>query len=295
MTRLRSQSGLTLPEVLMATALMLIVLGATLTSLGEFATTTRATEEANDSQQRARQSMNQLVRELRNHAVSNERAPEGIALAEPYDLVFETVGHYRPDGTRNGANIQRIRYCLGDPPFAEGELWAQVQTWTTATPPPLPATTHCPDPTWPQKRVVAEDVVNRAGGPSRPLFTYDSAVPSEVRRVQVSLFVDMTPGRGAGETHLESGVFLRNANHPPVASFTARVLGSGTVVLNASGSSDPEGQKLTYAWKVNGSPLAVTSPTVDHTPSGSGTITVALTVTDPGGLYATAQQAVTVP
>ncbi|MDQ3936074.1 MAG: PKD domain-containing protein [Actinomycetota bacterium] len=290
---LRSEAGITLPEVLLAAVLMLLVLGATLTSLSEFATTSRATEEVNDSQQRARQSIDQLVRELRNHAVANTNAPEGIAVAEPYDLVFETVGHERPTDTSNSANIERIRYCLGEAPFAEGELWAQVQTWTSATAPPLPSTADCPDPDWPARRLVAEDVVNRSGG-ARPLFTYDSTVPAEVRRVQVSLYIDMTPGRGAGETHLQSGVFLRNANHPPVASFTARVLGSGVVVLNATGSSDPEGQRLAYAWRVNGAALSATSATVDYTPSSPGTLSVTLTVTDPGGLYASTTEAVTV-
>lgn len=295
MNRLRAEDGMTLMELLMASTLMLIVLGATLTSLNTFAGNTRASEEMNDSQQRARQSMNQLVRELRNHAVANTNAPEGIAVAEPYDLVFETVGHNRPGETSNTANIERIRYCLGDPPFADGQLWVQVQTWTTATPPAMPSTTHCPDPTWPKRRVVAEDVVNRLGGRDRPLFTYDAAVASEVRRVQASLFVDTTPGTGTGETHLQSGVFLRNANHPPVAAFTVRVTGGGLVVLNATGSRDAEGQRLSYAWKVNGTAIPATSATVDYTPSASGPHTIALTVTDPGGLYGTSQQTVSVP
>jgi type II secretory pathway pseudopilin PulG len=290
-----SERGLTLIELLVGATLMLVVLAATLSTMDRFTGTTRRTELQNDSQELARQGMTQLARELRNHAVANTAAPEGIALAHKYDLVFETVGRDRPAGTSNTANVERIRYCLDTDRPSSSTLYAQVQRWTTATPPPVPSTLSCPAPDWGNRRVVAQNVVNMHGGLDRAVFTYDSAVPSAVRRVSMTLYVDTTPGQLPKETRLQSGIFLRNANHAPSASFAATVTGGGTVVLNATGSTDPEGERLSYAWKADGVALPGSSATLDYTPASGGSHTVELRVTDPGGLYGTQTQTVVVP
>lgn len=288
----RGESGFTLIELLIATSLMLVILMATFGSLDRFTTTTRVSSDQNDSQQQARQAMSQLTRELRNHAVANTQAPEGIAVAEPFDLVFETVGQTRPTGSANTANVQRIRYCLdGGTPAT---LWAQTQTWTSAATPAVPETLSCPSTQWGGKRVVAEDVVNRLNA-SRPVFTYDAATAAAVRRVEVALFVDTTLARAPKETHLQSAIFLRNANRAPTAAFTAHVTGSGRTLLNGTGSSDPEDERLRYAWKVDGVAIAPTSETVDHGGLAPGNHTVQLMVSDPGGLHGSVTQTVTVP
>lgn len=295
MTRARGQAGFTAVELLMATALMLLVLGATLTTLDNFATSTRKTEDQNDAQQRARQAMSQLARELRNHAVANTAAPEGIAVASPYELIFETVGAKRPSGSANTANVERVRYCL-DSFNAEGaRLWTQRQAWTSAGAPPVPSATGCPSVVWGPAKMVAQNVVNRVGDANRPVFTYDSAVVSEVRRVDVSLYVDTTLGRDPKETRLESGIFLRNANHAPVPSFTSSVTGNGQLMLDATRSTDAEGERLLYAWKIDGAPIPPATELVDYSGVSSGTHTVELRVTDPGGLFGTTQRTVVIP
>lgn len=291
---LRDESGLTLTEVLLASVMMIVVLTATLGAFESFTRNTRTNEEQNDSQQLARQAMGQLARELRNHAVANTAAPEGIALATPFDLVFETVGRDRPSVTQNQANIERIRYCLNSEDPARAVLYAQVQKWTTTNPPDMPSTSSCPALGWEGTRIVAENVTNRIGGADRAVFAYDATVPAEVRRVSMTLFVDTTPTREPKETRLDSGIFLRNANHSPTSSFTTYVNGSGLVVLNGSASSDPERERLSYAWKVDGTPLPSTAPTVDWRPSVPGAYTVELRVTDPGGLFGISTQTVTV-
>ncbi|HEX8742897.1 MAG TPA: prepilin-type N-terminal cleavage/methylation domain-containing protein [Thermoleophilaceae bacterium] len=293
MIRLPDERGITLVELLIATALMLVILTATLSSMDSFGHTTRVSADQNDSQQQARQAMGQLARELRNHAVANSQAPEGIALAQPYDLVFETVGANRPAGSANSSNVQRIRYCLDGPPPAK--LWAQTQSWTTAAPPPVPSTFACPSSQWATQRVVAQQVVNRVNGATRPVFTYDAATAAEVRRVEVTLFVDTTPYRDPKETRLESAIFLRNANHAPAASFTATVSGGGVLVLNGTPSSDREGEYLRFAWRIDGSAIAPASETVDWPGLAPGSHDVELTVTDPGGLSGTLKQTVVVP
>jgi hypothetical protein len=292
-SRLRGERGFTTMELLLASSLMLVILGATLTSLDGFGETSRVSAAQNDSQQQARQAIGQLARELRNHAVANTQAPEGIAVASPYDLVFETVGGTRPAGTSNAANVERIRYCLdGGTPAT---LWAQTQSWTSATPPPVPSTVGCPSSAWATRRVVAQDLVNRLGPLERPIFSYDAATTASVRRVEMTLYVDTTPGRKPKETQLQSAIFLRNANHAPVAAFSATVTGGGLTILNATASSDSEGERLRYSWKVDGAAIAPTSETVDHAGLASGSHTIELTVTDPGGLFHTERQTVVVP
>ena len=287
----RDESGFSLVELLIATSLMLVILIATFNSLDRFTITTRISSDQNDSQQQARQAMSQLTRELRNHAVANTQAPEGIAVASPFDLVFETVGQKRPAGSANTANVQRIRYCLdGGTP---AKLWAQTQTWTSAATPAVPETVTCPSTQWGTKRIVAEDVVNRLNA-NRPVFTYDAATAAQVRRVEVSLFVDTTLTRLPKETRLQSAIFLRNANHAPTAAFTAAVTGSGRTLLNGTSSTDPEGERLRYAWKIDGVAIAPTSETVDWSGLTPGAHSVQLTVADPGGLFGTVTNTVTV-
>lgn len=296
MRRLRcDEGGFTITEVLLATVMMTVVLLATLGLFDSFNRTTRTNEAQNDSQEQARRSMGQLARELRNHAVANTAAPEGIALATPYDLVFETVGRDRPAATSNSANIERIRYCLDVTNPADSDLYAQHQRWTTASPPAMPPTDKCPAFGWDKTRKVAESITNRIGGANRPVFTYDAAVAAQVRRVAMTLYIDTEPATAPKETRLDSGIFLRNANHAPTAAFTTWVNGSGRVVLNGTASTDPERERLLYSWKAEGTELDSATGTVEWTPPGSGTYTIELRVSDPGGLFGVKQQTVTVP
>ena len=69
-----------------------------------------------------------------------------------------------------------------------------------------------------------------------------------------------------------------------------------TVTLDGSGSSDPDGDALTYAWTA---PVGVTLSATDianptFTPTSAGTYNFTLTVTDEEGLYATDDVVITV-
>jgi hypothetical protein len=74
------------------------------------------------------------------------------------------------------------------------------------------------------------------------------------------------------------------ANAGPDQNVTATG-GSTTVTLNGSGSSDPDGEALTYGWRENGNPIASgASPSLTL---ATGTHTITLTVTDSYGATAT--------
>ncbi len=75
------------------------------------------------------------------------------------------------------------------------------------------------------------------------------------------------------------------ANQPPGASFTANPSAAAVgaqIAFNASGSSDPDGSIVSYAWRF-GDGASGAGVTTNHSYAASGTYTVTLTVTDNGG------------
>lgn len=83
---------------------------------------------------------------------------------------------------------------------------------------------------------------------------------------------------------------------PPIAVAGGPYIGTESVAitLNGSGSSDPDGDPLTYQWTFgDGSPTA-TGAIVSHTYVDNGSYTATLTVTDGRGGSATAQATVTI-
>lgn len=303
--RLASEGGFSLVEVLVAMGLMILILGATLTSFNAFEKTNRTNQLQNDNQEKVRSAMDQIARELRNHATPTPESPVGIEKADSYDLVFQTVGGSKPAGSQNVRNVRRVRYCLDTTDPANGKLYFQFQTWTTANPPAVRATASCPDPDWGNQRVLADQITNRINGQDRPAFMANSATTADITRMRFELYVDINPGAGTdqpvdrpGEARLTSGVFFRNQNRAPVATFTGIPTASGQILLNASASSDPDGDRLTYIWcagACNGTNEVGRGLTFAYFPGSRGVIAVGLKVTDTAGLGATATQDIDVP
>lgn len=296
------ERGISLPELLLSMVLMLIVLGATLTTFTNFESDSARAAARNESQDAVRRNVGQIARELRNLASPNATVPQAVERAGPFDLVFQTVDPVWPEGaSENAGNVRRMRYCLDS--GASAQMWMQWQTWTQSTPPVVPADTACPGGGWTGQQVVAQGVTNQARA-DRPVFTYNATDTTAISAVNVALFVDMDPLRPPGETRLRSGAFLRNQNRAPTAAFTVTAAAGGKVTLNGSPSSDPEGQPLTYVWMegvsdgVNGNVgsgerrlgagITCECPTnADAFPTQRlepGTYTLWLEVTDPGGL-----------
>ncbi len=70
-----------------------------------------------------------------------------------------------------------------------------------------------------------------------------------------------------------------HVNHDPTAAFTATTQGSLGVAVNASTSSDPDGDVLTYAWDFGDGGTA-TGVTATHTYASTTPKTISLTVSD---------------
>jgi len=298
-----SEAGFTLIELLVAMSISMVVLGATLDVFAGFDSNNRAVNVKNDSQAVARQSMDQLVRELRNAVSSGTPVPLPLEKSTPYDLIFQTVDHdLATAGGANTKKLKRVRYCLDNSNPSRERLWKQTQTWTTAVAPAAPSDTGCPNSAWNPwgaPRAVADRVVNTLGQ-SRPVWVFSympigSTAPSDIVGIQTSLFVNLEPTRPRSAAELTSAVRLRNANRAPKAAFTVTQQ-NGQVLLNASQSLDPEGQALAYQWSLNGT-VTPGATNLRHTYSGlpsGGSQTFTLTVTDPGGLSHQLRQSVTI-
>lgn len=267
-----------LTALLMACVLMIIVLGASLTTLESFTSVASDGNRRTAAQDSARSAVDRISASLRNLASPTPQQPEAVDVAGPADLVFKTVDPNGPNVGTNATNTKRVRYCL-DP--AARVLREQTQTWTTATAPPMPPAGACPAGGWQTTSVLASDIVN-AGF---PVFAYDATVRSAITAIHLELMVDTDLQKAPPATRLATGVFLRNQNRAPVATFTA-TRSSGRILLNGSGSADPEGQALTYTW-LDGSTVIGGGIVFNYTvPPGSSHV-LKLRVTDPGELTTT--------
>jgi type II secretory pathway pseudopilin PulG len=294
MTRLaREESGFTLVELLLASVLMLVILGATLTTLDTFGRNADVNNRQNDAQEEARRATERLARELRNLASPTDYDPKAIKRALGQDLIVQSVADTKPVGSLNARNTQFVRYCYDS---GTRQVIRQKKTWTTAVDPAFPTATGCSMSTtgWATYEVVAQNVVNGTG---RPLFTYNSTDLLRISEIHTSLYVDVNPGARPAETSLFTTVFLRNQNRAPVARFSA--VRSGTsIILNGSDSEDPEERALYYEWYKPGSP----SPTkigegiVYIYPAPAGNNTIFLRVKDQADLSNDApEQTVCIP
>jgi PKD repeat protein len=97
-----------------------------------------------------------------------------------------------------------------------------------------------------------------------------------------------------GKTATDSNaVTVNNVNDSPGASFTYSCSGLACT-FDGSGSSDPDGTIVSYAWAFGDGTMGSSGVTTSHTYASAGTYTVTLTVTDNGGATGTASQTVTV-
>jgi type II secretory pathway pseudopilin PulG len=238
---LRREDGMTLVEVLVVSVLMLIVLGSTLTAFNTFERKARDNQNLNEAQDSARRGLDLLARDLRNLASPTPLLPYAIDLFQPQDLIFQSEGKTKPAGSLNAQNTTRVRYCLDT---TKKILFRQIQTWTTAASPAIPAGACGAQAGWSSTLAVATDVTNGA----RPIFTYNAVDHDKITEVSAQLYVDTTPTRAPAEVNLQSSVYLRNQNRAPTASFSAVSMPGGGIFLNASESTDPEEKALTFEW-----------------------------------------------
>jgi prepilin-type N-terminal cleavage/methylation domain-containing protein len=288
---MRREDGFTLPEVLVAMTIMMIVMLATLVTLDQFFFNAKKTERQNDAQDLARNSLDQIANRMRNDGAAAADQSIGIDKIGAYDVVFQVTAKTKPAGSANTTNTQRERYCLDSSVPTNEKIWRQTQTWTTAATPAIASTASCPDPAWTTQRVMLDHITNRNGGQNRSVWTANGADAAHTSSMRMQVFVDVDPNQPPTEQPLSTTIAFRNLNQPPIAQFSWTPSANGSIALNASGTYDPENDRVTYTWldgtDVIGQGLAFTWE--DVTP---GNHSVTLTATDSAGIAESTTQTV---
>lgn len=272
---LKSESGWTLIELLVAMTLMLIVLSATLTSFNLFLNTSRANNRQNDQQEVARVAIDQVVRQLRNLANPTGTVAT-IAYADRFKIVFQTTDPAK----------QWVLYCLDNSTPSNETLWYEATASSATLTASQMSGCRNDDPVWTTKRQVVTNVTNeRTAPPDRPVFTYAGSngpiTPpatgsitntATITRVSVDLFIDADPTKPPAELEISSGAYMRNQNQVPTASMEAQPSGTG-FLLDGGSSSDPEGRTLQFYWFAEqGAPTSAQTPdnlTASQTPTNT--------------------------
>lgn len=257
--RLRDQRGFTLIELMITMTLGLAAFGGVLTILEVLLRQSHANRQQTEAQDQARATADQLAVTLRNALATPGVAPTAVERAQPFDMILQTVDPFVTNATLaagNALGAMRVRYCLDTSNSQNGVLRMQRQRWSTAAAPATPAATTCTAAPagWDDNRVVSTHLVNRLRLPERPVFTYTPSTytsTAAIRSIGMTLVVDRDPASVRGERALTTGMALRNANQAPVAEFTV-AQASGYVILNGSGSYDPDGDGLTFKWFMDG-------------------------------------------
>lgn len=295
MSRLsRDESGFTLIELLLVCVLMIVVLGATLTTFTSFQSNADTNARQNDAQDEARRGIDGLARELRNLASPTNEQPQAVKRAEATDLIVQSVATTQPAGSLNSRNTQYVRYCYD---AASKRVYRQLLGWTTSSDPPYPTGTACPASGWDTTGYAAGLIVNG----TRPLFVYNSATLTTITEISTTLYVDVDPNQRPVETTISTTVFLRNQNRVPIASFTAAPTADKKILLNGSNSEDPEERALRYFWydeAVGTDPDDFVGEGIvyQYDPPALGNRTLFLIVKDPADLQSqAAPQTVCVP
>jgi len=273
---LRDERGFTLTELLIGMTISIVLLTATLTTFNSLYRIEHDNDARLDTVEVARNALDVQARQLRNLAKRLNNTPV-IDTVGSYDFIFQT----------SDPNRTWVRYCLDttNAPAStdRARVWTQESNVGSAVTAAM--RTGCPaggasSTLWTATRIVADHVTNRRAAQDRPLFSYrctsgttctaSAATFDQIVNVSTQLLVDTTPGAGAPELRVATGIYLRNQNQAPTASFvTTPGSSSRTVVLNASASTDYEGRTMNYYWFKQTMPALASidcaSPTVSAT------------------------------
>jgi Tfp pilus assembly protein PilW len=286
MRALGDERGYALTELLIGMVMAITVFSATLGMVEVFFKQAGRTDKQAQAQDTARTALDRLASQLRNGSGVQGTTTQPVEQYGSYDLVF-----LAPDPAYAGANTQQglmhVRYCLNNTTQTNEVLWFQTAAYTGGA---VPTTASCPGTVgagaWTTKQAVAKNLVNQNQSPAKPLFITPTDASGAVTDVALDAWVDADTTGGAPASELQSSLTLRNLNHAPTASITCTASGNGHVICDASASSDPDGQTLFYAWKVDGvTASGQTGYQLDKAGLVAGSShTFQATVTDTGGV-----------
>lgn len=291
MSRLRDERGFSVGELLVAMTLATVVFGAAVSAFTGFVDTSGESRRRSVAQDGVRTAVDRIALQARS-AMSPGGTTHPIELQSNYDLVFLAP----VDGASlvgNPRGLAHVRFCLDT---TAGRLWRQSAPYATGAQAAPPSTSACPSPAWARSDAVAADIVNHRGASPVPLFSVTADAGGRVTDLAVRALVDPDPDKGVKAADLRTKVTLRNANRPPTAMLNCQGFANGNATCDASASVDPDGELLSYAWKMDGGALTEKSSRLSQTALAAGsTHSFTVTVTDSGGHSESATKSVTIP
>jgi prepilin-type N-terminal cleavage/methylation domain-containing protein len=294
MNRLRDQSGFALTELLVAMALLGVLFATSLAVFSAFSNQSRRVDRQSEAQGRARRVIDRMVVQMRNATAGSTTGGQPVEKATAFDLVLLAPAP-SPSLTNNARGVAHNRYCLDSSTASNAVLWYQTSPYTTTSNSTPPSTTACPSSAWSTQQRVADHLVNQFNA-STALFTTRTDSAGNVTDVAVRAVVDFNTSSAPPATDLQSSATLRNLNRPPTADMNCQAISNGHVLCDASTSTDPDGETMSYSWTMDGSPLGSTSYRLDQSPLASrSTHSFTVTVRDSGGLTSSATRSITMP
>jgi type II secretory pathway pseudopilin PulG len=255
---LRRDDGFTMIELLLVCVMSLVIFGATTAAWTSIYRSNRVVEKQQENAEAARGALDRAARQLRNLANPTVNAITTIDRATDYDFIFQTSD---PSKTW-------VRYCLETDALGDATLWESENEGAITSTPDMRGS--CPGAGWLHQTSVVTGVTNQVGGIDRNVFTYECSVSApatcpaseteypRITNVGINLWVDADRADQASELNVATSVFLRNQNEGPTSAISdpPSTLGLEKVLLNGSGSSDPEGRTLDYFWFEDTAPTA---------------------------------------
>jgi Tfp pilus assembly protein PilW len=291
----RREDGFMLTELLVASVMTIVVLTTVAGVFAAFSNQQRRDERQNQAEDTARQVLDRIAVDLRSAASPGAVGNQPVELHSSYDIVY-LVPSASASLTNNPRGLVHVRYCLDASNPQNEALWMQTLAYDSVNQPSPPSASSCPSASYSTQQLVATNLVNQAASPATPLFTTPTDPSGYVTDVNLHALVDANTTKDPPATDLQSSVTLRNLNHPPTAALTCQAASNGHALCDASASVDPDGQTLTFSWKMDGGALTNTSYSLDQAGLASrSTHTFMVTVTDSSGVPSSASQSVTMP
>lgn len=183
-----------------------------------------------------------------------------------------------------GASASDVMYLTltNEPPVADAGPDQTIRTLETVT---MDGSGSSDPEGAPLDYVWSHNGVQIATGPTPVVGPFDAGDQT------ITLTVSDGNGGSASDT-----MVLTALNRPPVADAGAdrTAVYTETVYIDGSGSFDPEGLPLSYAWTVDGAPVSSTYPILYNGRWSAGTYDIAVTVTDDHGISDTDNMVLTV-
>jgi prepilin-type N-terminal cleavage/methylation domain-containing protein len=317
MSRLRTQDGFTLVEVMVAMVLALVIFGSVIEGFVRFLSSHAKTDRTAQAQDSARSALDEIARQLRNSQGAGVTQPVWQVNVQGTEIVFLMPSDSSSVSlTNNPQGLLWVRYCIDYSSIPNQKLWMQTLPYDSVNQPSPPFVSTCPSASYTVQRPVADHLVNRQGGkttgcpcPSTNLFSAALDPYGQRYDVKMDALVDVDVNQSPAATEVKSSIHLRNANRSPIPSLTCQATATKHILCDASASYDPDGQPVTFEWQqyacgsYTGSVPPNTCPwvpgqtsyTFDSGVQSSGTHYVTVGVVDPAGLEADGQTTVSIP